>query len=282
MFRALALVLLFASSIVSAEAFAARIAMIQYDADLHFGETKKNLAALEKMADEAVLNGASVIILPEGSSHGYAKVGASEKRVWCLNQHDYQCRNVRDVAEKLVRPAGTQGSVTAFWHAFAQRTGATVVASVIEEDGGYFYNTAVTVGPRGIIASYRKRALYYINELYAASGRSPVVVDLGFGKVGFLICADGNVSPYYEEYKRLGANTIILTMDWDQSPNARSSRSAKNFFTAQAQAHGMTIIASDVSRWDGTGLYLPNGTRVRDGLSEPAVGVNGITYAELQ
>lgn len=263
--------------LISMNASGLTVAMVQYDADPHFGDTQGNLATLAGMADQAVRNGASLIVLPEGSSHGYARPGKGAKRIWCTSTRQSECRDVRDVAEKLTDTDG----VVAFWSAYAARTGATIVASVIEEDGGRYYNTAATIGPKGLIASYRKRALYYIDEYYATPGSAPVVADLGFGKVGFMICADGNFDDQYLEYKRLGVSAIVLTMDWDQSPNPTSPRSARNFFAAHAQASGLPIIAADVSRWDGTGLYLPDGTRVRRGLPDVAPGVDGITYAEI-
>jgi predicted amidohydrolase len=254
-----------------------RVAMLQFDADQAFGDTERNVERLTAYAEDAAAAGARLVLFPEGSTHGYA----NPSEVWCrpgrTSLGSRRCRDVGAVAETL---PGADGTVDARFTALARRLGVHVVYSAIERDGARYYNTAVMVGPDGLEAKYRKRALYYLDEGYATPGDGPATAALPIGTVGFLICADLNEDAYYREYTDAGVATIVTIMSWDQDPH--SGRAAARFLASQARRHGVTLLAADAAAWDGTAAYLPaRGPRVRAPLADPAVGEEGLAFADL-
>ena len=93
-----------------------------------------------------------------------------------------------------------------------------------------------------------------------------------------MVCMDaGDYSNWqYAEYRKLGVDAMIVSMDWDADPDGPEA--AKGFFRQKAQSVGLPIYASDFSPWDGTALYPAGGfARLRPGMKGPAVGRDGFT-----
>jgi predicted amidohydrolase len=253
-----------------------RIALIQYDADAHFGDVDHNLAQLTAFSDAAVAAGATVIVQPEGSVYGYR----SATETWCApgtaSWQSFTCRDVSTIAE--VVPGGT---ISSYWQSYAVAHAIFVVYSVPEVDGDAFYNTVGIVGPDGFVAKYRKRSLYYIDEAYCEPGAGNLVLTTPYGRFGMLICLDATYDgPMYDEYLDAGVNGILLPMDWDQDPTGTDA--AVTWFADRARNNDVDIYAADQSSWDGTGKYVAGETRrERSGLPEPAVGIDGASYHDL-
>jgi hypothetical protein len=92
---------------------------------------------------------------------------------------------------------------------------------------------------------------------------------------------DGTYEGALEEYRALGADGVILPMDWDDDPHGEMA--ARIWFAKRARDADIDIYVSDVSTWDGSGKYPRSGAaRERDGLPAEAIGVEGITYSELK
>lgn len=253
---------------------AARIAMLQYEANQQFGNWQLNIEKLTAMALDAVNAGAKMVILPEGATNGYA----TPTEAWCTTGRSrcgkWQCRDVQIVGENL-----PSGRTTAHWMTFAQQHAVYVVYPVIEVDAERYYNAIGVVGPDGFITKYRKRVLYGPDYCYAEPGKRPAHFTTPFGKFGLMICADGNADSYYRTYRQQNVDAVIITMDWDQDP--LSQRAAKHFFQEKAGLHSIPIFAADNAKWDGTGHYPSDGTeRIRDGLDADAIGEEGIVFSE--
>lgn len=252
------------------------IGLVQYDGDVHFGDASTNLANLTAWAEQAVEQGAKLIVFPEGSTHGYA----SPTELWCApGMLEYQgraCRDVSTVAEPL-----PGGPTTAYWAAFAAEHDVVVVFHVPEVDGDTFYASLGVVDPTGYVTRYRKRTLYYVDEAYATAGDTAVVLDTAWGRFGLMICLDGTYDgAHYDTYVEAGVDGIIISMDWDDDPDGDAA--AITWFRERAATNGLPIYAADVSTWDGTGLYPPGDVpRERNGLPPVAVGVDGLSVHAL-
>lgn len=248
------------------------VGLVQYDGDAHFGDWDTNLANLTGWATEAVNRGADLVLLPEGSAYGYA----TRDETWCrpgeTTAAGRACQDVSSVAEPV--PGGPS---TEWWTRFAAQHGVFVLYSVPEVDGDTFYNTLGIVGPDGYVGRYRKRALYYIDLAWASPGEEDFVLETPHARFGLLICMDGTYDGrYYDGYADLGADAILLSMDWDQDPTGRGA--AATWFVDRAHNNDVDIYASDVSTWDGTGWYSPTReVRERYGLPDPAVGIDGVS-----
>ena len=134
----------------------------------HFGHVSRNL---EAVASRLAGVRADLIVLPELFATGYQFVSQ------------------REVAE-LAEPV-PDGPTTRCLMEIARRQDMFLVAGLAESDRGRFYNSAVLVGPKGVVACYRKTHLFFEETLYFVPGDTGFRVwDIGIAKVGLLICFD--------------------------------------------------------------------------------------------
>ena len=247
------------------------IALVQYDGDIHFGDSATNIANLTEWTLEAIELGAKIIVQPEGSTYGYA----SDTEVWCApgetEYFDLDCRDVSTVAEPL-----PGGSTTDHWAELAAEHEVYIVYHVPEVDGATYHTSLGVVGPEGFVTRYRKRDLYYIDEAFAEPGDEGVILETPYGDFGLMICLDGTYNgDNYDEYIAQGIDDIIIAMDWDDDPMGPFA--AESWFADRAADNNVTIYASDVSKWDGTAKYVPDGPRERVGLPDQAIGIDGLS-----
>jgi predicted amidohydrolase len=132
-----------------------------------FGQVDHNLEALA-----AVVSGvqADLVVAPELALSGYL----------------FTCkREVEQMAEEVPGPATdrlTRASAEANCH---------VVVGLAERSGDRLYNSAVLIGPRGVLGVYRKVHLFYEEKLYFSPGdRGFPLFDIRGVKVGLLVCFD--------------------------------------------------------------------------------------------
>ncbi|BAA29733.1 nitrilase [Pyrococcus horikoshii] len=134
-------------------------------------ELDKNYSKAEKLIKEASKEGAKLVVLPELFDTGYNFESREE---------------VFDVAQQI-----PEGETTTFLMELARELGLYIVAGTAEKSGNYLYNSAVVVGPRGYIGKYRKIHLFYREKVFFEPGDLGFkVFDIGFAKVGVMICFD--------------------------------------------------------------------------------------------
>lgn len=131
------------------------------------GEVKENLAQVASALEGVE---ADLIVLPELANSGYLFLSQDE---------------VEAIAEPI------PGPTTDFLQALARQHECWLVAGLPERAGGGCYNSAVLIGPGGVMGTYRKVHLFCEEKLYFRSG------DLGFPvfdvegvRVGLLVCFD--------------------------------------------------------------------------------------------
>lgn len=280
--------LLTASMFAGSAAIAAnagKIAVVQYNPDANFGDPKVNTRKLTSFANEAIRDGADIVVFPEGSTFGYA----TDRELWCkpgmkrfkVGDGEYRhCRDVSKVSESLA-----DGPTVQYWRNFARQHHKFIVFSIIERTGSVFYNTLVAASPEGELVPYRKRTLDIVDKAYATPGRESAILETPFGRFGFLICVDSLDTDesteedlnwgYYREYKRRRVNAMIIALNWgEDDPN--SPWSAKAILENRSKKNSLDIFAADAK--DGTGAYSSRGgKRQRTGLSDQ-VGTQGISY----
>jgi predicted amidohydrolase len=67
----------------------------------------------------------------------------------------------------------------------------TLVAGLAERDGDRCYNSAVAVGPDGLIGCYRKVHLFFEETLFFSPGDGGFQVwDIGTARIGVMVCFD--------------------------------------------------------------------------------------------
>ncbi len=132
-----------------------------------FGAVEKNLSRIENGLGKAE---ADLVVLPELATSGYLFTS-------------------REEVERLAEPV--PGPTTERLQAVARRMGGFLAVGLPEKADSGIYNSAVLVGPEGIVGVYRKMHLFNEEKRFFKSG------NLGFPtfeaagvKIGLLVCFD--------------------------------------------------------------------------------------------
>jgi len=145
-----------------------RVAVAQLDPKL--ADKARNLDACLARLDEAVSQGAELVVFPECAIAGYMFESAEEAMPY---------------AEEIPGPS-TEALIDA-----AARTGAHVCCGLIERDGDTLHNAAVLVGPVGLVGVYRKTHLPYLGvDRFVVPGDELPVWETPLGRIGVEICYD--------------------------------------------------------------------------------------------
>ncbi|MGN4225874.1 nitrilase-related carbon-nitrogen hydrolase, partial [Burkholderia gladioli] len=114
------------------------------------GHTRDNVEASIRYIEQAAAQGASLIVLPELANSGY--VFASRAEAFALSE-----------------PLADSETVRA-WSEAARRLGVHLVAGIAEREDQRLYNSAVFIGPAGLIGRYRKLHLWGQENLFFEPG----------------------------------------------------------------------------------------------------------------
>lgn len=157
------------------------------------GEVEANRAASVDAAKELFDRGADVVVLPELSVPWYATAGAE----------------LEAVAEPLTGP-----TVEA-WASVATDYGGVTVGGLAERDGEALYNSAVVVGPAGVVAHYRKLHLFAEEKRSFTPGDLGLpVVEVAGGRIGVCICYDLRFVEVVRVLALSGAELICVPTAW--------------------------------------------------------------------
>ncbi|VAX32158.1 Aliphatic amidase AmiE, partial [hydrothermal vent metagenome] len=143
-----------------------KVGFVQNDPE--FGKIENNREHVVR-----VLSGqsADLFVLPELFTTGYQFVSRAE---------------ALGLAETI-----PDGVTTKALLALAKTINSHIVAGIAEREGDAVYNSAIIVGPNGYIGKYRKAHLFDTEKEIFVPGNTPFeVFDLGFARVGIMICFD--------------------------------------------------------------------------------------------
>ncbi len=201
-----------------------RVAGIQHNRVV--GDIKGNLAGIETWTRKAAVEGAQIVALPELSNTGYF--------CWEVNDSHF------DLAEEI------PGPTTRFYADLARELGIVLVGGLYERDSlsHVYYNSAVFVGPEGLIGRYRKSHIpskpEFMEKYYFAPGNLGYpVFDLGFCRVGTTICYDRHFPECYRRMALQGAE-IAFSINNTGSPN--SIRMWDPIMSCNAYCNGMFVV----------------------------------------
>ena len=231
-------------------------AAIQYDC--RFMEKEENLSQLTGLIRQAAGQGAKLIVLPEMCATGYYFDSMEQ-------------------AAEMAEPV-TGGRTVRLLEGLARELDCYLVAGLPESEGARLYNTAVLVGPGGLIGRHRKMHHYTPDSTWAKTGDEPVAVfDTAIGKIGIQICMDLSYPEGPRLSRLMGAQVLCAPMNWSEASIPST------IWMTRAKENGMYVIASNrhgeekgFSFCGGSGIIDPNG-RVLD--CHPYG--NGIAVAEI-
>ena len=151
-----------------------------------FGRTDENLERGLALASGVE---ADLVVLPELWSSGYVFSSHAE---------------VEALAEDAAR-----GPTARALTAAAKRERRHIVAGFPERHRGHFYNSALLVGPGGVITVYRKLHLFENEQKWFEPGNLPLAVQrVGPARVGLLICFDWRFPETARVLALMGADVI--------------------------------------------------------------------------
>ncbi|MFL5759422.1 MAG: nitrilase-related carbon-nitrogen hydrolase [Thermomicrobiales bacterium] len=178
-----------------------RVAAIQFEPMLF--EKASNLRRLLALTNEAVENGARLIVHPEMANVGY-------------------CWQSRDEIAPHVEPI--PGPTTELFADVAARSKTYIVTGLAEvaPDTGIFYNSAVLIGPDGAVGVYRKTHSYISEPKWAKDGDLGIpVFETELGRIAMIICMDATFFEPARIAALQGADVICFPTNWlsEKSPS---------------------------------------------------------------
>lgn len=171
-----------------------RVAAIQFEPE--HAQKDANLKRLEGLIRQAAAGGAKVMVAPEMATIGVFWSGRSE---------------ITPLVETI------PGPTTERFVALARELDVLIAVGLgeVDPETGAYYNSAILVGPDGLIGRHRKTHAYLSDPMWADDGNLGFQVwDTPLGKLGMMICMDAN----YPESGRLlglaGAEVMLMPVAW--------------------------------------------------------------------
>lgn len=240
------------------------------------GDIGSNVARAQERVAAAASLGARIVVLPECLDTG-----------WTF-----------PTARQLATPV-PDGPVCSALAAAARDHDIYVCAGLTERDQDKVFNTAVLIGPDGVLLSRHRK----INELAIAhnvydQGDRLSVVPTPLGTLGTLVCADAVArgGALLESLALMGADIILSPCAWAVAPDHDNTTDPygalwRIAYTGVAAANGCAVVGvSNVGwvvggAWDGwrcIGCSLAVDTDGRELLQAPyGVGADGIHVVEI-
>ncbi len=187
------------------------------------GNTRQALDAVRR----ACWDGVRLVVLPELGNSGYVF-------------------NSREEVAELAEPIG--GDTTQLWLDAAREHDVYICGGFLEVEAGRFYNSALLVGPDGLIGHYRKVHLWDEEKLFFEPGNLGLnVFNVPFGRVGIMICYDGWHPEVARILKLKGADIILDPTCWVLVPNVVTPENPVSAYVHMATAHvnNLFVVCAD-------------------------------------
>jgi predicted amidohydrolase len=198
-----------------------KAATIQFEPTMF--EKERNILRLLELVRTSATSGARLIVTPEMGTTGYC---------W------YDREEVKPYVETV------PGPTTDRFERLAGEFNCYIVLGLpeVDADTDLYFNTAVLIGPQGVVGKHRKSHPYISEPKWAASGDvGHAVFDTEIGRIAMLICMD----IHFFETARLqalgGADVICHVSNWLQE------RAPAPYWISRAFENACYVIESN--RW---------------------------------
>ncbi|KQT48974.1 amidohydrolase [Aureimonas sp. Leaf454] len=234
-----------------------KTAAVQFEPTMF--EKARNIDGLLAMVETAAAAGAKLIVTPEMGTTGY-------------------CWHDRTEVEPFVETI--PGPTTDRFAALAKARDVHIVVGLPEVDPatGLYYNSAVLIGPTGVVGTHRKTHPYISEPKWAASGDlGHAVFQTPLGRIALLICMD----IHFIETARIaglgGADVICHVSNW------LAERTPAPYWINRAFENGCYLV--EANRWGlergvqfsgGSCIIAPDAT-----ILACVDGGDGIAYADI-
>jgi len=180
------------------------------------GAAAENAESVVRWIEQAAGEGIVLTVFPECCLTGYVYNDRAELAAAAIAADGPEIERIRAACEK------------ASMHA---------VVGLFEADGGRVYNTALLIGPDGVIGRHRKRHLPFLGGdrfVDQPEGIEPAVFDSPVGKVGLAICYEIRFPEVVRTLVLSGAEIVVLPTNWPVASRILADlftpvRAAENF-----------------------------------------------------
>lgn len=204
-----------------------RVACIQMRPEI--GDLELNRQRSLTLITEAVHAGASLVVLPELCTSGYAFESRAEA---------WSC------AEDV--PGGPAGTA---WAELCRDQEIYLVAGIAERAGSRLFNSSVVFGPAGHIGTFRKVHLWNRENLFFEPGdRGFPVFPTPIGRIGTFICYDGWFPEAYRTCAAQDADIICMPTNWVPIPGQADGQPAMATILCMANAHANSVYVAAADR----------------------------------
>jgi predicted amidohydrolase len=235
-------------------------ATVQFEPTL--GDKAGNIDGLVALVEQAARQGARLVVTPEMGTTGYC---------WF------------DRAEVAPHVEPIPGPTTARFAAAAADLDIHIVIGMpeVEPCTGLYYNSAVLIGPQGVIGRHRKTHVYISEPKWAAPGDlGHQVFETPLGRIALLICMDIHFIETARLVALAGADVICHISNW------LAERTPAPYWITRGFENGCYVI--EANRWGlertvqfsgGSCIIAPDGEAVAtidagDGLALGAVDLD--------
>ena len=185
------------------------------------GERERNREVCLGRLEEAAAAGCSLLVLPECASSGYV-----------FESFDEAAPHAEEIP----------GPFTGALEEACRRLGVHCVAGMLERDGDRLRNTAVLVGPNGLVGRYRKSHLPFLGvDRFVAAGDELDVFETPLGRIGIEICYDLRFPELTRALALRGADVVAHPTNWPMA--ARSN--ADLLTRARAQENRIFLLTAN-------------------------------------
>jgi predicted amidohydrolase len=154
-----------------------------------------NLRQASKMIADAASGGANICLLPELFNPGYSLMD-----------------------KNFMHAEPMDGSTIRALCDLSAQLNVYIAGGLAERAQSDFYNTMFFIGPRGVMATYRKRHVASLENKYWKRGERATIVDTEFGAIGLGICADMQYPDLWAEYAG-NVDLVLICSAWGTPEN---------------------------------------------------------------
>lgn len=217
-------------------------------------DKENNLRRIMGFAEAAAKSGADLVLFPELCTMGY----------------DYYGNGDIELKEKISTAETLDGDTCASISKIAQKYGIYIVFGMAEKlypESTVMYNSAVAIGPTGVIGSYQKIHPFESERRWFAKGERPFMFETPWGPISLGICYDTYQFPeimrhYVAKGSRLYLNPTAVVEEIDKT----GSRQAFINYYAPTLEYGVLcntifIASANLTGYDG-GIFFGGGSAI--------------------
>lgn len=220
---------------------------------VYAGDKEKNLSRVRDYAIAAAKRGADLILFPE----------------MCIMGYDYFVDETITKQQKVEVTETTDGPICQTLAGVAKEFGIYIVFGMSEklDVSGDIYNSAIALGPEGLIGSYQKIHPFANENTWCKKGENPFMFDTKWGPVAIGICYDSYQFPELMRYYVYKGARLYLnpTAVIEERPNEGSRAAFRRCYTPHLEygvlSSSIYIASSNLTGYDDK-CYFGGGSMI--------------------